>query len=110
MLNEEARYQLMRLIHANPMLSQRDVAAKLGISLGRANYCFRALIDKGWIKARNFRNSRNKAAYIYLLTPRGIEQKARLTLRFLKIKMNEYERLKVEIEQIRREAQDLERK
>jgi len=108
-LTEETHYKLMRLIQANPELSQREVARELGVSLGKVNYCLRALVRRGWIKAANFKNSRNKAAYMYLLTPRGIEQKASLTVRFLKIKMNEYERLKVEIEQIRREAEDASR-
>lgn len=85
-------------------MSQRDMARELGISLGKANYCLRALIQKGWIKADNFKNSRNRTAYMYLLTPRGIEEKARLTLRFLQIKVREYETLRIEIEQLQREA------
>jgi EPS-associated MarR family transcriptional regulator len=105
MLSEEMRYQVMRLLETNPELSQRDVARALGISLGRVNYCVQALVRKGWIKATNFKNSHQKAAYMYLLTPRGLEEKARLTLQFLVIKMREYEKLRVEIEQIRREAE-----
>ncbi|HET9389246.1 MAG TPA: MarR family EPS-associated transcriptional regulator [Steroidobacteraceae bacterium] len=105
MLNEETHYKLMRLLEANPGMSQRDVARALGISLGKVNYCVRALLGKGWIKAANFKNSHNKAAYMYLLTPRGIEEKARLTLRFLKIKIGEYEKLRLEIEQMRIEAE-----
>jgi EPS-associated MarR family transcriptional regulator len=105
MLIEEMRYKVMRLIEANPEMSQRDVARELGISLGKANYCLQALMRKGWIKARNFKNSNNKAAYMYLLTPRGLEEKASLAVRFLSIKMTEYEKLREEIEQIRREAQ-----
>ena len=104
MLSEEMRYQLMRLLETNPELSQRDVARALGISLGRVNYCLQALVQKGWIKATNFKNSHNKAAYMYLLTPRGLDEKARLTLQFLGIKMQEYERLRVEIDEMRREA------
>jgi EPS-associated MarR family transcriptional regulator len=106
MLSEEMRYRLMRLLEANPELSQRDVARELGISLGRVNYCLQALTRKGWIKATNFKNSHNKAAYMYLLTPRGLEEKGRLTLQFLVIKMREYEKLRVEIDQIRREAEE----
>jgi EPS-associated MarR family transcriptional regulator len=105
MADEETHYRLMRLIEVNPELSQRDVARELGVSLGKVNYCLRGLVSRGWIKAANFKNSRNKAAYVYLLTPRGIEQKARLTVQFLRMKMNEYERLRVEIEQMRREAE-----
>jgi EPS-associated MarR family transcriptional regulator len=103
-LSEETRYKLMRLIEAHPEMSQRDVARELNISLGKVNYCLRALMRKGWIKARNFKNSNNKAAYMYLLTPRGVEEKASLAVRFLSIKVSEYERLRDEIEQIRREA------
>ena len=104
MLADEMRYKLMRLLEAKPEMSQREVARELGISLGKANYCLRALVSKGWIKASNFKNSHNKAAYLYLLTPQGIEQKAQLTAEFLAIKLREYERLRIEIEQMRREA------
>ena len=104
MLEEEVRYKLLRLLAANPELSQRDVARELGISLGKVNYCLRALVRKGWIKASRFTNSRNKAAYMYLLTPRGIEEKLRVTFTFLRIKLREYETLRDEIEQIRRDA------
>lgn len=110
MLNEEIRYKLMRLLDANPGMSQRDVARELGISLGKANYCLRALMQKGWIKATNFKNSQNKAAYMYLLTPHGVEQKGALTLKFLKLKIREHEMLRVEIEQMRKEAAGATRK
>jgi EPS-associated MarR family transcriptional regulator len=104
MLSDEMRYKLLKLLDANPRMSQRDVARELGISLGKVNYCLRALVVKGWIKASRFTNSRNKAAYMYLLTPHGIEAKMRLTLEFLRIKLREYETLRDEIEQIRRDA------
>lgn len=104
MLTDELRYKLLKLLEPNPHLSQREVARELGISLGKVNYCLQALIGKGWIKVANFKNSRNKAAYMYVLTPRGLEAKTRLTLQFLVLKMAEYERLRAEIEQIRREA------
>lgn len=104
MPSEETHYKVMRLIEANPEMSQREVARALGISLGKANYCLQALVRKGWIKATNFKNSRNKSAYVYLLTPRGLEHKARLTIVFLKIKVREYEELRHEIEQMRRET------
>ena len=104
MLSDEMRLKLMRLFEANPKVSQRDVAREFGISLGKVNYCLQALVHKGWIKASRFKNSRNKAAYHYLLTPRGIEEKAALTVRFLQVKMREYETLRAEIEQLRREA------
>jgi EPS-associated MarR family transcriptional regulator len=102
---EEAHYKLMRLIEARPGMSQRDLARELGMSLGKVNYCLRAVVRKGWIKANNFKNSHNKAAYIYLLTSRGIEMKARMTVKFLSIKMREYESLRSEIEQMQRETE-----
>ena len=105
MLSEEMRYKVMRLLEANPGMSQRDAARELGISLGKLNYCVQALIDKGWLKVSRFKNSRSKAAYMYLLTPHGIEEKAKLTLVFLQIKMREYETLRAEIEQIRRDVE-----
>ena len=103
------RYKVMRLFAANPKLSQRDAARELGISVGKVNYCVQALIRKGWIKATRFKNSSNKAAYMYFLTPRGIEEKTGLTIRFLQIRMREYESLRAEIEQIRRETEQQER-
>jgi EPS-associated MarR family transcriptional regulator len=105
MLTDEVRYKLLKLLEPNPKLSQREVARELGISLGKVNYCLQALIARGWIKVANFKNSRNKAAYMYVLTPRGLEAKTRLTLRFLVLKMAEYEKLRVEIDQMRREAE-----
>jgi EPS-associated MarR family transcriptional regulator len=103
-LSDETRYKLLKLLDANPRLSQRDVARELDISVGKVNYCLKALVRKGWIKASRFTNSRNKAAYMYLLTPRGMEAKIGLTFEFLRIKLREYETLRDEIEQIRREA------
>jgi EPS-associated MarR family transcriptional regulator len=105
MLTDEMRYKLMRLLEAKPGMSQREVARELGVSLGKVNFCLRALIKKGLIKATNFKNSQNKAAYLYLLTPRGIEEKGSLTVRFLQRKMMEYETLRLEIEQIRKDAE-----
>lgn len=107
MLTEEMRYRLMRLLEANPEMSQRDVARNLGVSLGKVNYCLRALVKRGWLKAANFKNSRNRAAYMYLLTPRGIEEKARVTVRFLQMRLREYDALRAEIEQMRKEAKDV---
>ena len=105
MLTDEMRYKLMRLLEANPGTSQRELARELGISLGKTNYCLQALVRKGLVKATNFKNSHNKAAYMYLLTPRGVESKATLTMKYLQIKMREYEALRVEIEEVQREAQ-----
>jgi EPS-associated MarR family transcriptional regulator len=105
MFDDETRYRVLRLLDANPEMSQRDVARELSVSLGKVNYCVRALVQKGWIKVSNFTNSHNKAAYMYLLTPRGIEQKSRLTVQFLHMKVQEYAALRAEIRQLRQEAQ-----
>lgn len=94
----------MRLLDAQPELSQRELASSLGMSLGKANYCLRALILKGFVKAENYRSSSNKLAYLYLLTPSGIGAKAELTRRFLARKVREYEELRLEIEQLQRES------
>ena len=109
MLDETTRYRLLKLLESNPELSQRQLALELGISLGKVNYCLTSLIEKGLLKANNFRNSQNKLAYMYLLTPAGVEEKARVTVHYLKWKMREYETLKVEIEELRRDAALLER-
>ena len=105
MAGDEVHYKLMRLLEAKPGLSQRDAARELGISLGKVNYCLQGLIGRGWVKATNFKNSQNKAAYLYVLTPRGLQGKAALTVRYLKEKMREYEALRAEIEEMRSEAQ-----
>lgn len=92
--------KLLQLLAENPHLSQRDASDVLGLSLGKVNYILKAFLDKGLIKMNNFRNNKNKMAYTYLLTPSGIEEKARLTLHFYEIKKKEYEALKVEIEKL----------
>jgi len=97
MLTDEYRYKILKLVEANPEISQRELAAELGVSLGKVNFCIKALIDVGLIKVDNFRNSKNKLAYMYLLTPKGIEEKAKVTMRFLKNKLQEYEALNNEI-------------
>ena len=96
-LSTEAHYRVLRALEANPNLSQRKLANELGISVGKANYCIKALIDKGWVKARNFRNSNNKLAYAYVLTPSGIRRKTKLTMRFLAHRRCEFEALRREI-------------
>ena len=105
MLTDEVRFKLLKLFEANPGLSQRDIAGELGISLGKVNYCVNSLIAKGWIKVTNFKNSKNKSAYLYLLTARGIEEKAGITARFLQRKLQEHAALTAEIEEIRNEAE-----
>ncbi len=106
MLDETTHYGLLKTLEENPGLSQRDLAKKLGVSLGKVNYCLNALVEKGSLKINNFRNSDNKLAYAYLLTPHGVEEKARITVRFLKYKVQEYERLRKEIEELQREAKE----
>jgi|GEM_PF-412153 len=104
MLTDEYRYKILKLVEAKPDVSQRELAKSLGISLGKTNFCLNALIEKGLLKVTNFRNSQNKLAYMYLLTPNGIEQKSIITLRFLKSKLREYELLQAEIAQLKQEA------
>ena len=101
---QETHLKVLRYIEANPEVTQRELALQLGISLGKANYCLKALIDKGLIKARNFRNSNHKRAYLYNLTPSGIDAKARISVAFLRRKMQEYELLRAEIEQLQNEV------
>lgn len=95
---------MLRLLAASPHLSQREVASSVGVSLGKANYCLRALIAKGFVKAENYRKSSNKLAYLYLLTPAGVAAKADLTRQFLARKVIEYEALRQEIEGLERET------
>lgn len=104
MLTDEYRYKILKLLEAQPEISQRELAKSLGVSLGKANFCLKALMNIGLIKASNFRNSQNKLAYMYLLTPSGIEAKSSITLRFLKAKMHEYELLQAEISTLMQEA------
>jgi len=106
-LNDENRYKLLKLLHDNPDMNQRQIASALGLSLGKANFCLKALVEKGWVKVGNFSRSPNKKAYVYLLTLRGIEEKAAVTRDFLERKQKEYEDLKAEIEELQNEARDL---
>jgi len=105
-MDHETNLKLLRHLEEHPQISQRELADHLGISLGKANYCLKALIEKGLIKARNFKNSDNKRSYLYLLTPKGIERKASITVSFLQRKVQEYEDLKVEIKQLQREVEN----
>lgn len=101
---DEIDYYLFKTLQEHPQISQRDIAVTLGISLGKVNYCLRALIERGWIKVGNFHKSSNKSAYVYYLTPKGIEAKARVAARFLRQKLIEFDTLKVEIERLQRET------
>jgi EPS-associated MarR family transcriptional regulator len=106
---EEIDLELLRQLESHPHLNQRGLAERLGLSLGKANYCLRALVRKGLVKISNFRRSDNKLAYAYLLTPTGVQEKARLTVAFLKWKELEYERLQDEIARLKAEVLALER-
>ena len=103
-IQEDTYFRVMRILQENPDLTQRELAEKLGVSVGGLNYCLKALMDKGWVKMQNFQNSKNKFKYIYLLTPMGIAEKVALTNRFLSRKMKEYEALKLEIEALKSEV------
>ena len=103
-IQEEARFQILRLLCEDPSLSQRDLGERVGVSLGAVNYCLKALIERGLVKAGNFSASQNKLGYSYLLTPSGIAEKARLTSRFLARKKTEYDALRIEIETLSREV------
>ena len=106
MLTDEIRLRILRELENDPGLSQRDLAKALGVSLGRTNYCLRALVEKGLVKVEDFRKSGNKLAYAYQLTPRGISDKARITRKYLQIKLKEFKALESEIEVLRREVTD----
>jgi EPS-associated MarR family transcriptional regulator len=97
-MSNELQFRVLRLLEANPYLSQRELSKTLGVSLGGVNYCLNALISKGSIKIQNFKNNQNKLAYIYLLTPQGVMEKTALTGVFLKRKLQEYQQLKEEID------------
>lgn len=103
-LQEDTYFRVMRLLQENPDLTQRELAQKLGVSVGGLNYCLKALMEKGLVKMQNFQQSKNKFGYIYVLTPRGVAEKATLTNRFLRRKLEEYEALKAEIETLERDA------
>ena len=100
---EELRLRVMRVLAENPEASQRQIASELNVSLGGVNYCLKALVDKGLVKLGNFAKSDRKIGYAYFLTPEGMAEKAKITARFLKRKMAEYEQLQVEIEQLKAE-------
>jgi EPS-associated MarR family transcriptional regulator len=95
---EDTYFRIMRLVDEQPDISQRELAVKVGISLGTLNYCLKALMDKGFVKLENFQNSKHKFKYAYILTPSGIAEKMSITGRFLKRKLLEYEALRAEIE------------
>lgn len=103
MSRDDTHYELLRQLTKEPAASQRWLADRMGVSVGKVNYCIRSLIDKGWLKANNFRRSDNKLAYMYLLTPKGAAAKLRLTRDFLSRKELEYEALQIELAGLRNE-------
>ncbi len=102
-VTDEVRYRMLRYLEEHPNASQRELAQHLGASVGKVNYCLRALIRKGLVKMRNFRGSRRKLAYAYYLTPTGIEEKVNVTYRFLQLKTAEYDAISAEIERLTNE-------
>ena len=102
-LQEDTYFRVLRILQDRPDVTQREIAKLLGVSTSGLNYCLNALIDKGWVKVHNFSESKNKFGYVYLLTPRGISEKAALTGRFLQRKLLEYEAMRAEIESLSEE-------
>jgi len=100
MPNQQSKYQLLKSLEQDANLTQRQLSKELEISLGKVNYCLQSLIQKGFVKINNFKNSNHKIQYSYLLTPTGIEEKTKLTIEFLKTKTIEYETLKKEVEKL----------
>ncbi len=101
---DEMQLKVLRMLHEHPELSQRNIAKELGVSLGGINYCFKALVEKGWIKLENFSASKHKLGYLYLLTPSGIAQKSKLTASFLRVKLLEFNALEKEIKLLQFES------
>jgi len=102
-LQEDTNFRVMRLLEENPDLTQRELAERLGISVGGLNYCLKALMLKGLVKMNNFAHSKNKFGYVYMLTPSGVAEKAAITHRFLRRKIQEYESLKAEIDALKQD-------
>ena len=104
LIDPEIPYRLLKILEADPNLTQRQMAGEMGISLGKFNYCLKELVKKGFVKVERFTSSENKAAYMYILTPNGIEEKSRITVSFLKRKMQEFEAIKQQIEELKQEV------
>ena len=100
---EDTHFRVLRLLQENPDLTQRELAERLGISVGGLNYCLKAMMEKGLVKMKNFAQSKNKFGYVYVLTPSGVAEKAAMTHRFLQRKIKEYEALKTEIQVLKEE-------
>ena len=100
MPNQQSKYQLLKSLEQDSNLTQRQLSKELGISLGKVNYCLQSLIQIGFVKVNNFKNSNHKTQYSYLLTPKGVAEKTKLTISFLKVRTKEYEELKKEVEKL----------
>ncbi len=109
MSKKQNKFQILQSLEQDSCPTQRQLSNDLGVSLGKINYCLKSLIEKGFIKVNNFRNNNNKIQYSYLLTPKGVEEKAKLTLDFIRIKTQEYDTLKQEIESLKQEAKNMNR-
>ena len=107
MNNQDIRLDLLRKLESTPQFTQRELSREMGVSLGKVNYCMKKLTEKGLIKLTNFKQNPNKMGYVYLLTPKGIDEKARLTISFLKRKLIEYEILKKEINELQLESEEM---
>ena len=109
MSKKQDKFQILKSLEQDSHLTQRQLSNNLGVSLGKVNYCVKSLIEKGFIKVNNFRNSKNKIQYSYLLTPKGLEEKTKLTLDFIRIKTQEYDVLKQEIESLKQETKNMDK-
>ena len=109
MFKKQNEFQILKSLGRDSYPTQRQLSNDLGVSLGKVNYCLKSLIKKGFIKVDNFKNSNNKIQYSYLLTPKGVEEKAKLTLDFIRIKTQEYDTLKQEIESLKQEEKNMDR-
>ncbi len=105
-MNDEITHKLFTFIEQHPNLSQPELAREMGISLGKTNCCIKGPIERSLLKARNFKNSNNKIAFAYMLTPTGLSEKAKITARYLKHKVHEYETLKIKIDKLRQQVSE----
>jgi len=106
---DETQFKTLRELSRDGTLSQRDLSRKMGLSLGRINYVVNALLKKGYLKAKRFKNSKNKIGYMYIITPKGLSTKTTQTYDFLQRKLEQFDRLKLEIEMLRKETEDVQR-
>ncbi|MBW3565848.1 MAG: MarR family EPS-associated transcriptional regulator [Acidobacteria bacterium] len=99
-MNAEIRYRILKAVEDDPEITQRELASRLGVSVGKANYCLAALIRKGFVKAKNFKNSSRKRQYVYKLTPQGVAERTRVTIAFLRVKSAEFDEIRAEIDRL----------